>query len=107
MRCERNIDCGCNDGREFCCPNDRRVFKHRHVVKHKHDEIHEYDVIHQHDHHIYDVVNVREEHRHHDHRRHKPDYCHENGCVGDGEGGWNGGGGGEIEIVSGNRCGCE
>ncbi|MCL2697444.1 MAG: hypothetical protein FWE74_05130 [Oscillospiraceae bacterium] len=76
MGCERLN--GCGDRREFNCPNNRRVINHRHIVNHRHDEIHEYDIIHQHDHHIFDVVRVREEHRHHDHRRHRPDYCRNN-----------------------------
>jgi hypothetical protein len=115
-------NCACRrderrESRDFCCPDDRRVIKHRHVVNHKHDEIHEYDVVHQHEHHIYDVVRVHEEHTHHDHRQHKPDYCPDDNCdcIGDGEfdggnGGWNGGGSGEIEIVRGRgskRCKCD
>ncbi|MCL2637609.1 MAG: hypothetical protein FWD48_04485 [Oscillospiraceae bacterium] len=106
MNCERNNGCGCdcnggNDRREYNCRDDRRVIKHRHIVNHKHDVIHEYDVIHRHNHHTYDVVRVREEHKHHDHRRHKPEYCRENGNCGDF-------GNGEIEIRGGddNDCGC-
>jgi hypothetical protein len=33
-----------------------------------------------HDHHTRDVVRVREEHRHHDHRRHRPEYCEGDNC---------------------------
>jgi hypothetical protein len=101
MCCERNNGCGCEDRCDYNCPNDRRVFKHRHIVKHRHDEVHEYDVIHQHDHHIYDVVRVREEHKHHDHRKHRPDYCHNGGCIDNGGNGDVG-----IEIVNDNCC-CE
>lgn len=106
MGCNNNngcgFDCGCErqERREYNCPNDRRVIKHRHIVKHRHDNVHEYEVIHRHDHHHHDVVVVREEHKHHDHRKHKPEYCG-NGCYGNnGEIG--------IQIVSeDNDCGCE
>ncbi|MDR2559042.1 MAG: hypothetical protein LBC86_05810 [Oscillospiraceae bacterium] len=82
MSCERQSNCGhghehgCSR-QEYNCRDDRKVIKHHHIVKHKHDIINEYDVIHRHDHHYYDVVKVREEHKHHDHRNHKPDYCPE------------------------------
>jgi len=69
-----NTGCGSH---EYRCAEDRRVIKHRHIVKHRHDIVHEYDVIHQHDYHYYDVVATREEHQHHDHRTHRPEYCGE------------------------------
>jgi hypothetical protein len=99
MDCYRNERCECNreiEGRcpdcecerqrggcdrcEYDCREDRRVIKHCHVVKHKHDIVHEYDVVHKHDYHYYDVVRTRQEEKHHDHRRHKPDYCPEGQC---------------------------
>ncbi|MDR2532321.1 MAG: hypothetical protein LBC82_05705 [Oscillospiraceae bacterium] len=61
--------------REFNCPEDRRVIRYRHIVNHRHNIINEYDVIHRHHHHYNDVVRIREEHRHHDNRHHKPEYC--------------------------------